>query len=539
VSPSGAAKPAPTEAGQPTRGGTLRVGLWQEPDNLNRYFSTQTVNRIVVFTVVEGLTRGGPEGSYVPVLAEELPTPQNGGVSADGRTITWKLKKDVTWSDGQPFTSDDVVFTYKMLMDPANPVATRTDYAIMDSVTATDPATVVVTYKNVNAAYRVAFPAILPAHVFNNQTNIDKHPYNRAPIGTGPFVFKAWASGDTITFERNPKYREPNKPSLDGVIYKITPSREASVQAFKVGDIDVLWNLIESNIPEFEAMKDANIDPRPSPGIERLHLNISCSSGPQQGDPTCPHPMLGDVRVRQAIELGIDKQALVDNLLLGKAKVATSSIVGFFSPELPPSEFSPDKARQLLETAGWQVGSDGVRTKAGVRAHLAISSTTGDVLREQAEQLIQEQMKTIGIELEVKNATSPVLLGTWAGNGLTARGNMDIGMYTTQIAIDPQTGLTAYISDQVPNERTPSGGNIWRLQDPEIDSQVRAAGTILDDQARKAAYKSIAERLAGDKVVIPLYSRLSIDAKKNYVQGWQTNVWDFLSWNSQDWWLKK
>jgi peptide/nickel transport system substrate-binding protein len=213
--------------------------------------------------------------------------------------------------------------------------------------------------------------------------------------------------------------------------------------------------------------------------------------------------------------------------------------VGFFAPDLPPSEFSPDQARQLLDAAGWQVGSDGIRSKGGTRAHIGISSTTGDVLREQAEQLIQEQMKTIGIELEVKNATSPVLLGTWASNGLTARGNMDIGMYTTQIAIDPQNGLTAYVSDQVPNERMPTGGNIWRLQDPEIDKMVPAAGTILDDQARKAAYKTIAERLSADKVVIPLYSRLSIDARKNSVQGWQTNVWDFLSWNSQDWWLKK
>lgn len=126
--------------------------------------------------------------------------------------------------------------------------------------------------------------------------------------------------------------------------------------------------------------------------------------------------MLEDARVRQAIELGIDKQGLVDQLLLGKAKVATSSIVGFFAPDLPPSEYNPDNARQMLEAAGFQVGADGIRSKGGVRAHLAISTTTGDAIREQSEQLIQEEMKAIGIELEVKNASSPVLLGTWGGN---------------------------------------------------------------------------------------------------------------------------
>ena len=539
TAPKATAAGAVAASGQPKAGGTLRVALWQEPDSLNYYFSTQTVNRITTFMVMEGLAAYNPDGSYRPVLAAEMPTQQNGGVSADGRTVTWKLKPGITWSDGQPLTSDDVVFTYRVLMDAGNPVASRAIYVIIDTITAPDPTTVVVTYKSIFAAYQAAFPVVLPAHVFNGQTNIDKHPFNRAPIGTGPWVFKSWASGDTLIFDRNPRFREAGKPLLDEVIYKITPSREASIQTFKVGDIDVLWNLIEANIPEFEAMSDASIDPVPSPSTERLHLNVSCSSGPRQGDPACPHPVLADARVRQAIELGIDKQSLVDQLLLGKARVATSSIVGFFDPELPPSEYNPEKARQMLDAAGWQAGTDGIRSKDRVSAHIAISSTTGDAIREQSEQLIQEEMKVIGIELEVKNASSPVLLGTWGGNGLAARGGHDIGMWATSFNPDPQSGLTAYMSDQIPSDRSPSGGNWWRLQDPELDKMIADAGTILDDQARKPAYKAIADRMNVDKVVIPLYRRLSVNARKNYVQGWQTNVWDALSWNSKDWWLSK
>src|SRR5207245_478650 len=114
-----------------------------------------------------------------------------------------------------------------------------------------------------------AFPWILPAHIFNGDTLIDKKDFNRAPLGSGPFRFKAWASGDNISLERNPNYREPDKPLLDSLIFKIVPSREAAVQAFKVGEIDVLWNLIEANIPEFQAMPDAVIEPTPSDSVER------------------------------------------------------------------------------------------------------------------------------------------------------------------------------------------------------------------------------------------------------------------------------
>src|SRR5215469_15277645 len=305
TAPIASGKPTATAAGQPRRGGAVRIAVYQEPTVLNPLLAVNTISSLLSQIAVEGLWAARPDGSLGPVLATEIPTQQNGGVSADGRTVTWKLKPGITWSDGQPLTSDDVVFTYRVLMDAANPVASRASYVIIDTITAPDPTTVVVTYKNIFAAYQAAFPVVLPAHVFNAQTNIDKHPFNRAPIGTGPWVFKSWASGDTLIFDRNPRFREAGKPLLDEVIYKITPSREASIQTFKVGDIDVLWNLIEANIPEFQAMSDASIDPTPSPSTERMHLNVSCSSGPQQGDPACPHRVLADARVRQAIELGI------------------------------------------------------------------------------------------------------------------------------------------------------------------------------------------------------------------------------------------
>jgi len=538
------AKPAATPvapAATAKRGGVVRVGLSQEPIILNTLLGSQTVNVIVTENILEGLLSNPPDGTYEPVLAAEVPTRQNGGVSPDGLTVTWRLKQGVTWSDGQPFTSKDVLFTYNVIMNPANPVVIRSGYPDIDSVTTPDDSTVVVKYKRLYAAFKDHFARILPEHVFGGDPVIDKKEFNRAPVGTGPFKFKSWASGDNITLERNPNFRDKDRPYLDGLIFKIVPSREASIQAFKVGEIDVLWNLIEANIPEFEAMADAAIQPTPSTRVERLILNSSCPSGPQQGDPKCPHPVLGDLRVRQAIELAIDKKAIVDKLLFGKTTVATSVIpLGWYAAKLEPGEYNPTRAKQLLEEAGWKVGPDGVRVKDGVRAKIEYGTTTGDRLREQTQQVIQELLQAVGIEVEIRNTPSPVLLGTWQDNAPRARGNFDMLMWTTNADVDPQAHLHSYFhGSQIPTEETRSGRNYHRVIDPELDKGLDAAGSTIDEATRKAAYQTVAERVNADKGHVVLYNRLEIDALKNYVKGHAVNIWDNLTWDAQNWWLDK
>lgn len=510
---------------------------------LNPMMASQTVASIVSANVLEGLVLIAADGTYQTDLAEEVPSIQNGGVSADGLTVTWKLKKGVTWSDGAPFTSKDVLYTYRVFTTAENPLVFRTGYSEIESVTAADDHTVVAKYKRLYAPFRNHFAPVLPEHVFGGNPVIDKHEFNRAPIGTGPFRFKSWASGDNITLERNPNYRETDKPYLDSLIFKFLPSREAAIQAFKVGEIDVLWNLAEANIPEFEAMADSVIQPTPSPRVERLILNTSCPSGPQQGDPTCPHPVLGALRVRQAIELGIDKKTLVDKLLFGKTTVATSVIpLGWFAPRLQPAEHNVAQARQLLDDAGWRPGTDGIRVKDGLRARLEFGTTTGDRLREQTQQVIQEQLKDIGIEIEIKNAPSAVILGSWQDNAPRARGNFDILMWTTNVGgLDPQGHLFTYFhSSQIPNEQSRGGQNFHRVVDPDIDRALLQADSTLHETARRQAYQTVAERVNADKGHIVLYDRLQIDAYKRYLKGWVVNVHDNnLAWDSESWWLDR
>lgn len=529
-------------SGQSRRGGIARIALWQEPARLIPYLGTQAVGGLVLRTMFDGLLLTLPDGSRAPQLAAEVPSFENGGISADGLTITWKLRRGALWSDGEPLTSRDVAFTYAVIMDPANPVANRSGYPDIESVSTPDETTVVVKYRTLYSAFKGHFPWVLPEHFFGGDTAIETKQLNHVPIGSGPFVFKSWTPGEAITLERNPNYRERGKPYIDSLIFKIVPSREVGILWLKAGEIEVLWNLVESNVPEIEAMPGAtlDVDLRSGNRTENLTLNTSCPSGQQQGDPACPHPVLGDLRVRQAVELAIDKQAIIDELLLGKASLAPSVIAGGpYAVTLPPSEYDPARARQLLEEAGWNPSEDGVRVRNGLRASLRYSTTTGDSLREQTQVLIQAQLRAVGIELRIENLPSSVLLGGWVNNSPLARGNFDIGMATTTGAADPQAGLFNFFhSSQIPSERTRSGGNSHRILDPELDRALEAAGSTLDEVVRKSAYQTVAERVAAGKGRIPLYSRSDLDAFKINLKGHAPNVWTGLMWNAEDWWIE-
>jgi peptide/nickel transport system substrate-binding protein len=525
---------------QPRSGGSVRIGFIQ-PASLNPYFVTDAKVRALADLNLDGLARVSPDGSFVPVLTSEVPTLANGDVSPEGMVVTWKLKHGVIWSDGQAFTSQDVIYTYQMLMDPTNPVAARTDYSIMESVTAPDEHTVVVTYKQLYAPYRLAFPSVFPAHVFNGQTNISQDPFNQAPtIGTGPFMFTSSASGDTLTYNRNPKYREPGKPYLDQVIIKFMATRDGEVQALAAGDLDVAYNLDQSSLPQLATLSDVHVDPAPN-GVEQLYVNTSCSSGPQQGDPACPNAVLGDVRVRQAIELAIDKQGLVHNLMADLVKPAVSVLpsMGAYAVDLQPSEFNPDKSRQLLDQAGWVVGADGIRGKGGERGHLSLFVSPTNTLSVQTAQVIAGELQDVGLEAEIRE--SPALANGFVGHSPLNLGNFDLAVFGGGIPTDPQGTLyNRYASDQVPNPQLQTGSNFDRIQDPKLDQALTAAGSTLDDAARRAAYTSFSEELHGDEGVIPLYPTLQLDARNAHVEGWgPTNVNDFLTWNIQDWWFNQ
>ena len=533
-----AAQPAAPEATPVSEPTTVTIAMYQEPESLNPYISVQTVVNVVATLTLESLLDIDPDGNFIPVLAAEVPTVENGGLSEDGLTITYKLRQGVKWADGTPFTSADVKFTWEAIMDPDNVVVSTTGYEDIESIETPDDYTVVIKFKKLYAPALTLFEYILPHHGFGNTTKMTGAEFNRKPLGTGPFQVVEWTSGESIILERNPYYWEEGEPKIDRIIFRITPSREASVLQIKTGEADIVWDLIEASIPEFENSPDITLWTTPSPNVEYLGLNLAKRGDP--ADPNIPHPILGDRRVREAISLAIDRTVLVDKLLYGKSKIATSAIgLGWAAdPTISIAPYNPERAKQLLEEAGWvDTDGDGIREKDGQRMTLEITTTSGNKLRELAEQVIQEQLREVGIELVINNVPSATLFGSWDAGGPLKRGNFDIAMDTWGPDIDPDAFLTnLFQSDRIPTEENRGEGwNFFRLRIPELDQAIAEGRSTLDLEKRKAAYAKAARLINESYAYIPLYNRLEINAFRNRVKNWTPNPWEEFTWDAKHW----
>lgn len=531
--------PAPTQAAAPTQGAAAQtdrpiiIAMYQEPESLNPYLSVQSVVNVVSTAVYESLLDVDPQGQFIPALATAVPSTANGGISKDGLTITYKLREGVKWADGKPFTSADVKFTWQTVMDDSNAVVSRAGYEDIAGVETPDELTAVVAFKKLYAPALTLFRYVLPAHGFGGGTAMTGNAFNRKPFGTGPFTVKEWTSGESIVLDPNPNYRTP--PASAGLIFRITPSREQSVLLLKSGEADVVWDLIEASIPEFEKDQNVALWTTPSSNVEYLGLNLAQRGDP--ADPAKPHPILGDINVRKAISLAIDRNVLVNDLMYGKSTIATSAIgLGWAAdPTITIAPFNPDEAKQLLDGAGWAAGADGIRAKGGQRLSLDITTTSGNKLRELAEQVIQEQLAEVGIELKISNVPSATMFGNWASGGPLQRGNYDISMDTWGPEIDP-SGFVSILfeSSSIPNDKG-GGWNYFRLNDPKIDAAIEAGRSTLDQAARKQAYAEAARLVNDSYAYIPLYNRLLINAFSKNVTGWTPNPWEEFTWDVAKW----
>jgi peptide/nickel transport system substrate-binding protein len=412
----------------------------------------------------------------------------------------------------------------------------------MATVEAKDDSTIVVTYKKIFAPYLTRFPYILPAHAFDNKTAIEKSDFNRKPFGTGAFRVKEWKSGESVTYEKNTNYRVADKPALDGLVLKIVPSREAAIQGFQTNEVDVVWDLTEAQVPAFEKFSDATLAGSPAADTERIIFNLSNPSGDTAGDPAKPHPILGDLRVRQAIQYSINRKVIVDRLLFGRTQVGSSVLpYGWYATKIDPTEFSLDKAKALLDDAGWKAGADGIRAKDGVRMKLTFGTTSGNKLREQVQQVIQDQLKTVGIEVEIQNVPSSVLFGSWQDGSARKRGKFDMLMWTTGPGIDPDNHMfTYYHSSSIPSEANKgAGANYSRWKNSQVDDALDAASKTLDLSKRQASYAIVAKKITEELPSIQLYNRLTLNAHKKTLVGFQNNVYVGAFWNTQDWSLNK
>jgi peptide/nickel transport system substrate-binding protein len=531
----GAAQPT-SQVAQPT-GPQVRITLNQEPDTLNPFYSGLRATFTVTQAIFNGLVVVNEQGDYEGDLAAEVPTIQNGGVSADGLTITYKLRQGVKWADGQPFTADDVKFTFDAIMNPANTISGKSVYGKIDSLTVKDPNTVELKMKEPYAAYAEFFSypvGILPKHALGSLADLNKADFNRKPFGTGPYRVTDWQAANFIQLEANPNYYK-GAPKIGRVVVRIVPDKNTQLAQVRANETDIAVDLNEDDAVQVDRIAGWKAFAIAGLTSDRMFLNLA---EPGVADGSRPHPILGDKRVRQALEMGIDKQQLVDKVLSGKTRVATSEYpVGWPAPNLEPSRYDVEAARRLLDDAGWQVGADGIREKDGRKLHLSISSTSGNTLRENVEQLIQAGWKNMGVDLEIKNATAAVLVGEWSENGLVQRGNFDLAYYGFTPGIDPSGTISPrFHSKQIPFEGNQGeGDNGMRYRDPQVDQWIDEADRTLDQSRRKELYGQVMQKIADDVPVIYLYNRANVEAVSQRVQGARSHPFRWLTWNIHEW----
>lgn len=507
---------------EPAAKKVLRVGYHQEPDTLNPFTSQMTGE--VTLSMIEGLVMSNNENTYIPVLAKEIPTFDNGGiVTNDDGTLdmTWHLQEGVKWHDGVEFTSADVCFTYDWLMtDGAAMVYNQLEYTEhILACDAPDPYTVVFHWKDTYAPYVTLFDAILPKHILEGQDVATYDAYNRSPIGTGPFKFVEWKAGEYVRVERNDDYwRGPEYPYLDEVIYYIVPDVNTRLNGLKAGEYD---------IAEIDTTQVGEMEGVPGYRVEMVNRNIWINFATAiNSDRT--KKLFGDKTVRQALAYAIDKESIVNDLLEGTVEVAYTPILPnspYHNPNVNHYDFDLEKAAQMLDEAGWVVGDDGIRVKDGERFSFTFMARASRAQRTAIAQVIQALYKEIGIEVDIETKEDSAWIESWVA------GDWDAIIGGWILPADPSiTGLYA----------CGASNNMTGHCNPELDEVMRASDTELDMEKRKELMFQAQEMLLDEAVEIPIHYMTTpfvLNAKFEGFKGSGTNLgsfWNMYEWNLAD-----
>lgn len=514
----------PQPAKQLQRGGQLVYGTLQEPNSLNPILSDLTATAEVGRLVFSGLVTSDDKGLWVPDLALEVPTLQNGGISADGLTISYKLRSGVTWHDGVPFSAEDVKFTWNLIMHGQGKVVSQEGYDRIASVDAVDNQTVVIRFKEYYAPYLTLFSTILPKHVLESSGDINKSSFNRMPIGTGPFKFKEWRIAESITFEANNAYFR-GRPTLDNIIYKIIPDTNILLTQLKSGDIDLVNNIVPTQLDQVKAINNIRTVITPSMVWEHLDFNLD-------------NALFQDVRVRQAIQAAIDRQAIVTTTLRNVAGMAVTDQPTFswaYNGALKPAGRDVNAARDLLTQAGWLPGADGIAAKEGQKLSFTLVTTSGNKMREAVAQQLAQQLKEVGILMQVQYVDVPGFFGDVLKNR-----RFEAAMYAWVAGIDPENSRLWH-SRYIPSRANGyDGQNYSGWRNLEIDKLAEQGKQTVDVEQRKQIYYRMQEIMVQEVPVIPLYYRATIDVVKNTIANYRPNpTFAGNFWNAWQWGIMK
>src|SRR5271166_6126881 len=455
---AGLAQTAPRTYYKPAKaggGGALKLLFWQAATLLNPHFAVGAKDAEGCRIFYEPLAAWDPDGNLVPVLAAEIPDIENGGAAADGTSVTWRLKKDVVWHDGRPFTADDVVFNWEYASDPSTAATTIGDYrdATVEKI---DPLNVRVRFAKPTPFWAGLFVAtggmIIPKHVFEpyKGANSRAAPANLKPVGTGPYRFVEFTPGDLVRGERNPSYHVADRPYFDTIELKGGGDAVSAARAvIQTGEYDYAWNIqVEDEILvklENAGNAKGRTEIVPSRGIEHILINRADPWTEVDGERSSPktkHPLFSDPAVRQTLALLVDRAA-VQTYIYGRTAVVTGNFLNNperFTSKNTKWEFNVDKAAQLLEEAGWKRGPDGIRAKDGKRLKLLFQTSINGP-RQKTQAIVKQACQKAGIEMELKSVTPSVYFSSDLANPDTTRKfYADLQMFTVGSPSFPDPG---------------------------------------------------------------------------------------------------
>jgi peptide/nickel transport system substrate-binding protein len=470
-----------------------------------------------------GLGTWDANNNLVPELATEIPSTANGGISADGLTITWHLKPCLFWSDGQPITSADVKFTWQVETDPGNSVYSRAGYNQISSIDTPDDTTAVLHFSSLYPGWQTLFDSgpnnqgnLQPEHILKGKTGLEKDPFVHWPtVSSGPFVITEWVAGDHMTLLPNPNYWKGH-PKLDQIQIKFVPDAETMKAALKTGDIDFAPNFSESDLADLPSLEPAihtRVDAGPE--FEHYFFNLGVKGtgvGQSDYDGFCPFK---DVNVRKAIILGIDRPTIVATLLYGKTTLPASLWPNsyWYNTSLTPYPYDPTQAKALLDAAGYTAGSDGIRHGMcnGVDTKLSFNfETTTTQIRQDMAAAVQANLKQIGIEFKPIHTPAGTFFGDYASGADLMTGKYDMAGYTTGFYPDPYNDQ--FLCSTVVSAQNPGGDNNYHICDPQLDALFLQSNASTDPAVRKPIFDQIQKYMYDNALIIPMYARANVMA---------------------------
>lgn len=538
---------------------TVTILYWQAPSTMNMYLSGGTKEIDAASLVIEPLARYDENGNLVPWLAEEVPTLENGGVSEDLTTITWRLKEGLLWSDGTPVTSADVVFTYEYCMHPETGCSYQEAYNGVSTIEAVDERTILVTFSGPKpfpyGPFVGAESPIIQKAQFENCLGAAAQgctEQNFGPIGTGPYMVEEFRANDVITYVANPNYREEGKPYISRVILKGGGDAESAARAvLETGEAHYAWNLqiAPAILNQMEAAGQGKVLAGFGTSVERLMINQT-NPDPALGDMRSvwlpdggnEHPFLTDPAVWKALSMAIDRN-LISTQLYGAGGQATCNVLP--APAIYASTNNDDclvqdiaGANALLDEAGIvDTDGDGVREKDGVPLKILYQTSTNAV-RQSTQALIKEWWDQIGVETELRNIDASVFFGADVASPDTyGKFYADIEMYTNNFSgTDPENYMAQWQCSAITGpDNNWLSSNISRWCNPEYDALVQQLAQTGGLEARAAIVIQMNDMIVQNGAAIPLVHRGDVSAQSNSITGVILNVWDSELWNVADW----